>query len=102
MYYVAPASCLFLSVPFLALEAPALARVGLAGLGRGTALASAGMAFALNCASFLLIGNTSALTLQLAGVFKDWLLIVMSAAVFRHALTPLNLGGYGAPPAARP
>jgi len=94
MYYVAPASCLFLSVPFLALEAPALARVGLAGLGRGTALASAGMAFALNCASFLLIGNT--------GVFKDWLLIVMSAAVFRHALTPLNLGGYGAPPAAWP
>lgn len=64
-------------------------------MSRATALASAGMAFALNCASFLLIGNTSALTLQLAGVVKDWLLIVMSAAVFRHALTPLNLGGYG-------
>ena len=28
MYYVAPASCLFLSVPFLALEAPRLAKVG--------------------------------------------------------------------------
>ena len=64
-------------------------------MSRATALASAGTAFALNCASFLLIGNTSALTLQLAGVVKDWLLIVMSAAVFRHALTPLNLGGYG-------
>ena len=64
-------------------------------MSRLTALASAGTAFALNCASFLLIGNTSALTLQLAGVVKDWLLIVMSAAVFRHALTPLNLGGYG-------
>ena len=64
-------------------------------MSRATALASAGMAFALNCASFLLIGNTSALTLQLAGVVKDWLLILMSAAVFRHALTPLNLGGYG-------
>ena len=63
-------------------------------MSRATALASAGTAFALNCASFLLIGNTSALTLQLAGVVKDWLLIVMSAAVFRHALTPLNLGGY--------
>ena len=64
-------------------------------MSRATALASAGTAFALNCTSFLLIGNTSALTLQLAGVVKDWLLIVMSAAVFRHALTPLNLGGYG-------
>ena len=144
MYYVAPASCLFLSLPFFALEAPQLVKVGVAyphaawgllaaghqclaadgrprdwlarssagatlrvkkwrpsaqvGLGdmsRATALASAGMAFSLNCASFLLIGNTSALTLQLAGVVKDWLLIVMSAAVFRHALTPLNLGGYG-------
>lgn len=69
--------------------------MGLGDMSRATALASAGMAFALNCASFLLIGNTSALTLQLAGVVKDWLLIVMSAAVFRHALTPLNLGGYG-------
>ena len=28
MYYVAPASCMFLSVPFLALEAPRLAKVG--------------------------------------------------------------------------
>lgn len=69
--------------------------MGLGGMSRATAVASAGMAFSLNCASFLLIGNTSALTLQLAGVVKDWLLIVMSAFVFRHALTPLNLGGYG-------
>ena len=29
MYYVAPASCMFLSVPFFALEAPRLAKVGM-------------------------------------------------------------------------
>lgn len=29
-------------------------------------------AFALNCTVFLLIGNTSALTMNIAGVVKDW------------------------------
>ncbi len=33
-------------------------------MSRAMAVASAAMAFSLNCASFLLIGNTSALTLQ--------------------------------------
>ena len=32
-------------------------------------------AFALNLAVFLLIGKTSALTMNIAGVIKDWMLI---------------------------
>jgi len=42
--------------------------VGLGGMSRAMAVASAAMAFSLNCASFLLIGNTSALTLQVISI----------------------------------
>ncbi|CAI9298407.1 unnamed protein product [Lactuca saligna] len=35
-------------------------------------------AFALNLAVFLLVGKTSALTMNVAGVVKDWLLIAFS------------------------
>jgi hypothetical protein len=37
---------------------------------------------ALNMAVFLLIGKTSALTMNIAGVVKDWLLIGLSVVVF--------------------
>ena len=40
-------------------------------------------AFALNLAVFLLIGKTSALTMNIAGVIKDWMLIFFSWAVFK-------------------
>jgi uncharacterized integral membrane protein len=45
-------------------------------------------------AVFLLIGKTSALTMNIAGVIKDWILIWMSANVFAAPVTALNLGGY--------
>ena len=51
-------------------------------------------AFALNIAVFLLIGKTSALTMNIAGVIKDWMLIFFSYFVFKAPLTPLNLFGY--------
>jgi hypothetical protein len=51
-------------------------------------------AFALNIAVFLLIGKTSALTMNIAGVIKDWMLIFFSYFVFKAPLTALNLGGY--------
>ncbi len=34
-------------------------------------------------AVFLLIGKTSALTMNVAGVVKDWLLIFLSVLVYR-------------------
>jgi hypothetical protein len=37
---------------------------------------------ALNMAVFLLIGKTSALTMNVAGVIKDWLLILLSVVMF--------------------
>ncbi|MCO5556321.1 hypothetical protein L7F22_009868 [Adiantum nelumboides] len=52
-------------------------------------------AFALNLAVFLLIGKTSALTMNVAGVVKDWLLIAFSWSVIKDRVTTINLVGYG-------
>ncbi len=45
-------------------------------------------------AVFLLIGKTSALTMNIAGVIKDWMLIFFSFYLFKAPLTRLNLAGY--------
>lgn len=57
-------------------------------------LANALTAFALNLAVFLLIGKTSALTMNIAGVIKDWMLIFFSYYLFHAPVTALNLAGY--------
>jgi hypothetical protein len=57
-------------------------------------LANALAAFALNLAVFLLIGKTSALTMNIAGVIKDWGLIFASFHLFGAPVTRLNLFGY--------
>merc|ERR1712157_56500 len=59
-----------------------------------TLLLNACTAFVLNLAVFLLIGKTSALTMNIAGVIKDWLLISFSYFGFKAPLTPLTLAGY--------
>ena len=41
------------------------------------------MPVALNMAVFLLIGKTSALTMNIAGVVKDWLLIGLSIVLYK-------------------
>ena len=46
-------------------------------------------------AVYLLIGKTSALTMNVAGVVKDWLLIFISSALFDAPITKLQLFGYG-------
>lgn len=43
---------------------------------------------------FLLVGKTSALTMNVAGVVKDWLLIAFSWSVIKDTVTPINLFGY--------
>ena len=42
----------------------------------------------------MLIGKTSALTMNIAGVIKDWMLIFLSFYLFRAPVTALNLFGY--------
>lgn len=42
----------------------------------------------------MLIGKTSALTMNIAGVIKDWMLIFFSFHLFHAPVTALNLAGY--------
>lgn len=123
MYYLAPVSLLCLSLPWLAFEHSRLLAAWGAGLGERdsvstspyalldsshalysswwrlgvsplTLIANASLAFALNLSVFLLIGRTSALAMNIAGVVKDWMLIGLSALLFHAPVTPLNLLGY--------
>jgi hypothetical protein len=75
LYYVSPACLLCLTVPFLVLEAPVMRSSDAWQLRPPVMLANAATAFCLNLAVFLLIGKTSALTMNIAGVIKDWMLI---------------------------
>lgn len=95
LYYVAPCCFAFLSVPWFVMEYPVL---------KGTSSFTPDFmvfglnsicAFALNLAVFLLVGKTSALTMNVAGVVKDWLLIAFSWSVIKDRVTPINLAGYG-------
>ena len=60
-----------------------------------TLLLNATVAFTLNIAVVLLIGNTSALILTLSGIIKDILLVFFSIIVFGSPVTPLQYAGYG-------
>jgi drug/metabolite transporter (DMT)-like permease len=95
LYYVAPCCLAFLLVPWGFVELPRLRTAAsfqpdLVIFGTNSICA-----FALNLAVFLLVGKTSALTMNVAGVVKDWLLIAFSWSVIRDLITPLNLFGYG-------
>lgn len=51
--------------------------------------------FALNLSVFLVISHTSALTIRVAGVVKDWVVVLLSALLFADTkLTLINLSGY--------
>eukprot|EP01038_Epipyxis_sp_PR26KG_P008113 gene8113-10988_t len=58
-------------------------------------LINALVAFTLNVAVVLLISNTSALVLTLAGIIKDIMLVALSILVFGSPVTPLQYAGYG-------
>ncbi|GJP51124.1 hypothetical protein CLOM_g10291 [Closterium sp. NIES-68] len=95
LYYVSPTCLVFLTIPWFFVEYPSLAPHLLAP--RPDLLVFGGncvCAFALNLAVFLLIGKTSALTMNVAGVVKDWMLIAFSWSVIKDRVTAINLMGY--------
>lgn len=52
-------------------------------------------ALALNFSIFLVIGRTGAVTIRVAGVLKDWILIALSTLIFPEStITTLNIVGY--------
>ncbi|XP_015698205.2 probable sugar phosphate/phosphate translocator At4g32390 [Oryza brachyantha] len=96
LYYIAPCCLVFLTVPWYFVELPRLRAA--AGAVRPDVFVfgtNSLCAFALNLAVFLLVGKTSALTMNVAGVVKDWLLIAFSWTVIKDSVTPVNLVGYG-------
>jgi drug/metabolite transporter (DMT)-like permease len=95
LYYVAPCCLAFLAVPWYAVELPRLRAAALARPDVFVFATNSLCAFALNLAVFLLVGKTSALTMNVAGVVKDWLLIAFSWTVIKDTVTPVNLAGYG-------
>lgn len=94
LYYVSPACFICLFVPFVALEMGPMLRDPALTIKPTVLLANALAALALNLAVFLLIGKTSALTMNIAGVIKDWMLIFFSFYLFKAPVTALNLAGY--------
>lgn len=88
---VAPVCLAFLVLPLILFEAQRLAAHHHS-VGAGLLLLSAAAAFALNCSVFLLIGKTSALTMNIAGVAKDVMLIGLSVAVYRCGLMSASVG----------
>lgn len=95
LYYIAPACFGFLLIPFCFLELPKLLYETDWTYSPGLLLLSATVAFCLNMAVFLLIGKSSALTMNVAGVIKDWLLILLSVMMFGSPVSGLQLVGYG-------
>lgn len=97
LYYVSPASFVFLLVPFALLEMPKIVYgyevTHSVHYQAGIMLGNASCAFLLNLALYLLIGRTSALTLNVSGVIKDMFLIGISAAVFESPISATQLVG---------
>ncbi|XP_021817706.1 probable sugar phosphate/phosphate translocator At4g32390 [Prunus avium] len=94
LYYVAPCCFVFLCVPWVIVELPVLRESSSFHFDFVIFGTNSVCAFALNLAVFLLVGKTSALTMNVAGVVKDWLLIAFSWSVIKDTVTPVNLIGY--------
>jgi drug/metabolite transporter (DMT)-like permease len=98
LYYVSPACFVFLFAPFALFElSPITNDLKLSRSAHHSAtimFANATCAFALNAAVYLLIGKTSALTMNIAGVVKDFFLIWLSAVIFESPISSLQIVGF--------
>ncbi|KAL2943480.1 hypothetical protein RDABS01_031828 [Bienertia sinuspersici] len=96
MYYVSPCSALCLFIPWIFLEKPIMDANGLWNFPPLVLILNCLCTFALNLSVFLVISHTSALTIRVAGVVKDWVVVLLSALIFADTkLTLINLFGYG-------
>ncbi|XP_022142886.1 probable sugar phosphate/phosphate translocator At3g14410 [Momordica charantia] len=96
MYYVSPCSALCLLVPWIFLEKPKMDSRESWNFPPVVLVLNSLCTFALNLSVFLVITHTSALTIRVAGVVKDWVVVLLSALLFADVkLTVINLFGYG-------
>ncbi|KAJ8556099.1 hypothetical protein K7X08_022857 [Anisodus acutangulus] len=95
MYYVSPCSALCLLVPWIFLEKPKMDEQLTWTFHPLVLTLNCICTFALNLSVFLVISHTSALTIRVAGVVKDWVVVLLSALLFADTkLTLINLCGY--------
>lgn len=97
LFYIAPTSLVCLIGPWALFEAPfvlADSAAAMRKVGFVTLLANSSVAFLLNLATLALIKHTSALTLNVAGVVKDFLLIAWSVTLHGAAVGKLQYVGY--------
>ncbi|CAL1409915.1 unnamed protein product [Linum trigynum] len=96
MYYVSPCSAICLFIPWIFLERPRMVEQGTWEFQPVILMLNSLCTFALNLSVFLVISHTSALTIRVAGVVKDWVVVLLSALLFADTkLTIINLFGYG-------
>ncbi|GAB4859015.1 hypothetical protein Ancab_010484 [Ancistrocladus abbreviatus] len=94
LYYIAPCSFVFLFIPWFLLEKSAI-DVSQIQFNFWIFFSNALCALALNFSIFLVIGRTGAVTIRVAGVLKDWILIALSTVIFPEStITGLNIIGY--------
>ncbi|EOA30970.1 hypothetical protein CARUB_v10014116mg [Capsella rubella] len=95
MYYVSPCSAICLFVPWIFLEKSKMEGNGTWNFHFVVLTLNSLCTFALNLSVFLVISHTSALTIRVAGVVKDWVVVLVSALLFADTkLTVINLFGY--------
>lgn len=95
LYYIAPCSFFFLAIPWSFLERPMMMDDALLKFNVWIFLSNALCALALNLVVFLVIGRTGAITVRVAGVIKDWILIGLSTVLFPDSqITMMNAVGY--------
>ncbi|KAJ7981970.1 Sugar phosphate transporter domain containing protein [Quillaja saponaria] len=96
LYYVSPCSALCLIIPWIFLEKPKMEVYGSWHFPPVVLILNCLCTFSLNLSVFLVIKHTSALTIRVAGVVKDWVVVLLSALLFADTkLTIINLFGYG-------
>lgn len=95
LYYIAPLCATFIGIACLIFEGADLPVERMMTSDFVAVMLINGLvAFTLNVAVVLLISNTSALVLTLAGIVKDILLVLLSVTVFGSPVTPLQYAGY--------
>jgi drug/metabolite transporter (DMT)-like permease len=94
-FYVAPATCLCLFVGVMIFEVKEISTVvGMISASPLTFVLNCSLAFLLNLAVFLIIGNTSALTMNIAGIAKDVVVITASTFLYTTVLSGRSISGF--------
>lgn len=95
LYYIAPMCLCFITLAFLLFEFQSFPFERFLSWEFNVMLLLNGLvAFTLNIAVVMLIGNTSALMLTLAGIVKDLMLVGLSMVVFQSPVTLIQYMGY--------